>query len=86
MIANNEPVHNDTAQRMTWEEMKRAFPREWIVIAEPEVNEWDEVVSGRVFWHGADRKESRRQADILHQDGMALFFTGPLSTTISYAL
>ena len=44
-------------QRMTWEEMKKAFPEEWLLIVDCEHDELSRLVSGVVARHSRDDQE-----------------------------
>ncbi|PJC64088.1 MAG: hypothetical protein CO021_06070 [Deltaproteobacteria bacterium CG_4_9_14_0_2_um_filter_42_21] len=41
-------------RKMTWEEMKSAFPNEWLLITEYEVDEYGKVKTGIVERHSTD--------------------------------
>lgn len=38
-------------QKMTWEEMKAAFPDEWLLVSDYATNEYGEIVAGIVERH-----------------------------------
>lgn len=44
-------------QRMTWEEMKSAYPDEWLLITDYELDEYGEVKNGVVERHAQDMDE-----------------------------
>ncbi len=44
-------------QRMTWEEMKNAYPDEWLLIVDCESDDHDRIVSGIVERHSMDDTE-----------------------------
>lgn len=44
-------------QRMTWDEMKKAYPDEWLLITEYESDESGHLVSGIVERHSRDMDE-----------------------------
>jgi len=44
-------------QRMTWEEMKKAFPDEWLLITDYETNQYGEVTAGVVERHSINKSE-----------------------------
>jgi len=40
------------------EEIKRTYPDEWIVMGNPEMDEWGQsILSGVVLYHGPDKRE-----------------------------
>lgn len=44
-------------QRMTWEEMKKAYPDEWLLITDYKRDRYGNVVFGVVERHSADKDE-----------------------------
>ena len=44
-------------QKMTWEEMKKAFPDEWLLVADYETNKFGQVAIGIVERHTPDMDE-----------------------------
>jgi len=44
-------------QKMTWEEMKRSFPDEWLLITDYETDESGNLISGVVARHSTDDQE-----------------------------
>src|SRR2546421_12092623 len=46
---------------MTFDEMRRRFKSEWILVSDPEVDEHFHVVRGKVVFHSKDRDEVYRQ-------------------------
>jgi hypothetical protein len=42
---------------LTIEEIKRQFPEQWVLLEDPEINEFEQVVGGRVRHHGDDPDE-----------------------------
>ena len=69
---------------MTIEEMEKAFPSEWLLILDPEVDEYLEVRSGTVACHSKDREEVYRKAVELRPKRFASHYTGtrPADTVI----
>ncbi len=47
---------------LTIEEIKTRFDEEWVLVGDPETNEYQEVTAGRVLWHSPDRDEVYRKA------------------------
>ena len=45
------------ARRMTWEEIKRSYPDEWVLIMDYEADDDGEVSIGTVVRHSRDDKE-----------------------------
>ena len=48
------------AQKMTWDEMKRAYPDEWLLITDYERDQYGNVSVGVVERHSADKDEVYR--------------------------
>jgi hypothetical protein len=66
------------AEVLTWEEIERRYPNEWVLIAEPEIGTEDEVLAGTVVYHAEDRDRVGRQAIELRLRSGALLYTGEL--------
>lgn len=47
-------------RRMTWEEMKREYPDEWLLLVDYETDESGHVTSGIVERHSQDKEEVYR--------------------------
>jgi hypothetical protein len=47
-------------EKMTWEEMKKAFPDEWLLIVDYEVDKYGHVSQGHVERHSKDKDEVYR--------------------------
>lgn len=63
---------------MTLDEINSRFESEWILIADPEVDENLEVVRGRVVIHSKDRDEVDRKAIELRLKSSAYHYTGQI--------
>lgn len=44
-------------QKMTWDEMRRAYPNEWLLIVDFDVDEYHRVRSGVVFRHSSSKDD-----------------------------
>lgn len=62
------------AQRMTWEEMKKAFPDEWLRIVNYEIDDVGEIKSGEVLYHSQLKEEVYSQP--LTGKSEAFWYTG----------
>ncbi len=60
--------------RKTWEEMKREYPDEWLMISEIERDEFGTLKSGVVERHSRDKEEVFRQPSL--DKSTAFRFTG----------
>lgn len=67
------------AQRMTWEEMKKAYPDEWVAVVNYTTNEIGEV-DGEVVIHSGDKSDFYDNVGkmINKFNGMAVRYTGEL--------
>ena len=58
------------------EDIKASYPDEWIVLGDPETDEYDRTISGVVLYHSPDKRELRyRDKPLLKRyERKALFF------------
>jgi hypothetical protein len=61
---------------MTVAEIETRFPEEWILIEDPQTDEYLRVQSGRVLCHSADRDAVYRKAVELRPKHSAFLYTG----------
>ena len=61
-------------RNMTWVEMKRTFPNEWLLITEFELNEYGQIISGVVERHSREKDKAANPA-IIDRD-TAFRYTG----------
>ena len=61
-------------QKMTWEEMVKAFPDEWIRVINYEFNDTGEIKSGEVVYHSPSKEEVYSQP--LTGESEAFWYTG----------
>lgn len=63
---------------MTMAEIESRFPLEWILIGEPQTDQYLRVLGGRVLWHSKDRDEVYRKAiDLPAPKHFAMHYAGP---------
>ncbi len=74
------------SQVLTLDEIKDRYDSEWILIADPEVNEHMEVVRGKVVCHSKDRDEVYRKAIDLRLKSSATLFTGKMPENTAIVL
>jgi hypothetical protein len=65
-------------QIMTFEQMREAFDSEWLLIADPQVDESMNVVAGHVVFHSKDRDEVYDRAIHLKLKRSATLYTGKI--------
>ena len=78
-MATMEPARNlvPSHQRMTWAEIKAAYPDQWVVIGALERDpETREFLSGIVLGAGKTRREPLEQAGPLNGETRAHYWTG----------
>ena len=61
-------------QKMTWEEMKKAYPDEWIRVIDYEIDEKGRLKSGIVLYHSPSKHETYSQP--LSGKSEAFWYTG----------
>jgi hypothetical protein len=61
---------------LTITEIESRFDAEWVLVEDPQVDENDEVISGRVVWHSKDRDEVYDKLLELRPKHPAIVFTG----------
>ncbi len=59
-------------------EIKLKYKSEWILVENPQTNEFQEVQSGEVKYHSKDRDEVYRKTVELRPKRFAMLFTGTI--------
>ncbi len=77
-----------TDEILTMDEIRKRFDSEWVLIAEPETDQFHNVLGGRVIYHHSDRNVFDREVLELdpHPSDFAVFFTGKTPDGVSYLL
>ncbi|MDQ3009346.1 MAG: hypothetical protein M3X11_01380 [Acidobacteriota bacterium] len=44
-----------TNEILTMDEIKKRYDSEWVLVADPELDEYFNILSGRVIWHHKDK-------------------------------
>jgi hypothetical protein len=52
----------DANERLTFEEIKARYAPDWVLIGEPETDEYQRVLSGTVLFHSPNREEVYQKA------------------------
>jgi hypothetical protein len=68
------------------EEIENRYPSEWVLLADPEVDEHLRVLRGRVVLHSKDRDEVDREAIRLRLKSSAFHYTGEIPEDMVFAL
>lgn len=71
---------------LTMEEIKARYPSEWVLIADPEVDEYLRVKRGKVAWHSKDRDEIDKKALELRLKHAAFLYLGKAPEDMEFAL
>jgi hypothetical protein len=73
-------------EMMTLAEIEARYPSEWILIADPEVDEYLDIIRGRVVCHSSDRDQVDRKAIELRLRSSAFHYTGEIPKDMEFAL
>jgi hypothetical protein len=71
---------------MTFEEIKRQYPNEWVLIEFTQLDDELAVVDGRVLAHSPNRNEIERALTTLRNERIAVEFTGDGDTGEAYLI
>jgi hypothetical protein len=63
---------------MSMAEIQARFDSEWVLLEDPETNEFLEVKRGKVLWHDKDRDEVDRKALEFRPKHYAILYMGKL--------
>lgn len=63
--------------KLTWDEIKRQYPDEWVILAQPEFNDNEDPVSGIVVSHGLDAAKALHPVREL-KESLATLYTGEI--------
>lgn len=63
---------------LTITQIEAQFDSEWILVGDPQTNEFLEVQSGKVLWHSRERDEVYRKAVELRPKRSAMLYTGKM--------
>ena len=73
-------------QVLTKAEIEKQFNSEWVLLQDPEVDEYQRVVSGKVVAHSKDRDEVYRKAIELRLKRSATLYTGKIPDGVAVLL
>ncbi len=63
---------------LTRAEMEARFDGEWVLIADPELDENQDIQRGRVVYHGKDREAMYDEDSALQLKSAAYLYLGPM--------
>jgi hypothetical protein len=75
----------DHLERLTFDEMKRCYPDEWLLVRDCELNEVMQLVSGVVVAHHPQRSVIHRQ-QLTMDDALAVVYSGAIAKDEIYVL
>lgn len=85
MTGHPEASEIELTARLTWAEICRRFPDQWVALVEMDwIDEEDEFQSARVAGHGPRRADALLQARRLRDRYTSIghFFTGPIRAPV----
>ena len=71
-----------TSETMTLSEIEARFDNEWVLVEDPEYDQNNEVVRGKVLFHSKNRDEMYAKAMQLRPKRSASLYTGPVPDEI----
>lgn len=71
---------------MTLAEIKERFNSEWVLIADPEVDEHFQIIRGKIVWHSKNRDEVYRKAAEMQLKHTAFLYTGTIPENTAVVL
>ena len=71
-----------TDETMTLTEIEERFDNEWVLVENPEYDQNNEVVRGKVLFHSKNRDEMYAKAMELRPKRSASLYTGPVPDEI----
>ena len=76
MAKHTAPERLPTQGIMTSGEIRSRFKSEWVLLEDPETDEFLEIKGGKVLWHSKDRDEVYSKALELRPKHSAFLYTG----------
>ena len=72
----------DKREILTLEEIQKRYPRQWVLIVEPELDEDLNVIRGKVLANSPDQDEAYSKLSLRNGKPIAIEYTGPVSDDI----
>ncbi len=76
----------NTNERLSFEEMKSRYAPDWVLIGDPETDEYQRVVAGTVLYHSSNREEVYQKAIELRPRHSAFRFLGTIPEDMVFVL
>jgi hypothetical protein len=71
---------------LTIEDINARFPSEWVLLADVQVGEYQQVLRGKVLWHSKERSEIDRKLLELRPRRLAILYAGEPSEGMEFIL
>ena len=71
---------------LTLEEIQKQYPRQWVLIVEPELDEDLNIIRGKVLYNSPDRDEAYSKLSLRNGKLLAVEYTGTMSDDIAVML
>ena len=76
----------ETEEILTLEEIQQQYPHQWVLIVEPEVDKYLNVIRGKVLAHSPDRDQAYSQFPLGNGKPVAIEYTGPIPDDLAVML
>jgi hypothetical protein len=76
----------DVDETLTVEQMEARFPSEWILIGDPQTDEYQRLRAGKVLFHSPERDEVDRELLNLRPARFAFHYLGSLPEDLTLIL
>lgn len=74
------------SEYLTMEEIKKRYPDEWVLLEDPETDEFSAVVAGTLLEHGKDQESVAKRVKDKCFSSSAFLFTGDPDPNVVYLL
>ncbi len=71
-----------TDEMLTLTEIKKQFDNEWILVGDPEYDQDNEIIRGKILYHSKNRDDIYAKAMELRPKRSASLYTGPIPDDI----
>lgn len=71
---------------MSWPEIEETFNGEWVLIEDPEVTRYQEIIRGKVLFHSAERSAVHAKVRELNPLHPAIMYVGEPPPDLEFAL
>jgi hypothetical protein len=71
---------------LTREEIEEQFDSEWVLLEDPELDQYNRVLRGKLLWHSKDRDELHQKASEFQPRHSAYLYVGNPPEGMEYIL